>query len=247
MTTEFGKRMKLARARIDMTQEELADASGIKQSTVGSTEAHGLASQFTAEFAQALGVNAFWLATGKGDPDDGIVWPFKTVTRSFMKNLTPEQLEAIEKFLLTNTNSNSIRKKTTKPASSKTLSGIPIIESRYLSTDKQSVTETLTNTQLNTEKVVLEPTSLLPRLALSVEESKALSASQNRLLLQFFQARIEIDTNEAIIEAKLKAKALTHVTVPPRPKDADSRGSTQSKVNHGPTVFVSKQPRKKRS
>lgn len=61
-------RIKEARKDAKLTQIELADRSGVKQSTISDLE-RGVSRGTTslAQLASALGVSALWLETGKGD------------------------------------------------------------------------------------------------------------------------------------------------------------------------------------
>lgn len=69
--TEFGQRVLAARTHAQMTQHTLAKAAGMSQGTLGETEKQALSSTFTAQIAKATGVNAYWLATGKGQMLEG--------------------------------------------------------------------------------------------------------------------------------------------------------------------------------
>lgn len=66
MPTDFGARLRLAMHNAGMGQTDLARAVGIKQSTVGTALTEGNGSRHTAQMAHALGVDAYWLATGEG-------------------------------------------------------------------------------------------------------------------------------------------------------------------------------------
>lgn len=63
----IGKRIKEAREELGISQEELAKFVGIKQPTLSALES-GKAKSTTniASFAKKLGVNAYWLETGRG-------------------------------------------------------------------------------------------------------------------------------------------------------------------------------------
>ncbi|MBN8493226.1 MAG: helix-turn-helix transcriptional regulator [Burkholderiales bacterium] len=66
MTTEFGRRLAKARDHAGLTQDELAAAADMAQSTLAHAEKHGHGSRKTPQLAAACGVNAHWLATGEG-------------------------------------------------------------------------------------------------------------------------------------------------------------------------------------
>ena len=64
----IGKRIKEAREEAGLTQEELAKAAGVAQSTIGGLESErNPGSSRTAEIAAVLGVEPLWLAAGKGE------------------------------------------------------------------------------------------------------------------------------------------------------------------------------------
>lgn len=63
----IGSRVKLARKAAKLTQAELASRSGLKQSTISDLEVgKSQGTTYIASLATALGVNALWLETGKG-------------------------------------------------------------------------------------------------------------------------------------------------------------------------------------
>ncbi|KVC45183.1 repressor [Burkholderia diffusa] len=65
----YGKRLRAARKGARLTQKQLADKVGLKQATISELENDEYdGSAKTAAIADALGVNALWLAEGKGDP-----------------------------------------------------------------------------------------------------------------------------------------------------------------------------------
>lgn len=66
MSSEFGKRLKLARERAGLTQPQLASLVPMAQSTLASAESGGDGSRLTARLAHHCGVDAYWLATGEG-------------------------------------------------------------------------------------------------------------------------------------------------------------------------------------
>lgn len=67
MATEYGKRLRLARKESGFTQEAAALKTGIRQSTISTAEREGAGSAETPVYAEAYGVNALWLANGKGE------------------------------------------------------------------------------------------------------------------------------------------------------------------------------------
>jgi transcriptional regulator with XRE-family HTH domain len=64
----IGTRLKQARKAAQLTQIELAAKSGLKQSTISDLEkGKSSGSTSVAALAQALGVSALWLETGRGE------------------------------------------------------------------------------------------------------------------------------------------------------------------------------------
>jgi len=68
--TPYGERLRAARLRADLTQEQLSKRVGISQSTLNELESKGQGSMYTAQLAYALGVRALWLASGEGGMED---------------------------------------------------------------------------------------------------------------------------------------------------------------------------------
>lgn len=67
MTTGFGTRLRLQRKALGLTQEDLAQRSGVKQVSISRIERGDQEqSVHTPRLADALGVSATWLATGQG-------------------------------------------------------------------------------------------------------------------------------------------------------------------------------------
>ena len=67
MTTEYGKRLKLARKHAGLTQKELAPLAGMSQSNLSELETISHRSGYTTQLAQACCVDPHWLATGDGE------------------------------------------------------------------------------------------------------------------------------------------------------------------------------------
>ena len=67
MTTDYGSRLRAARKLAGFTQNDLSKATGIPQSTISTAERLGNGSSDSPVYARACGVDALWLATGKGD------------------------------------------------------------------------------------------------------------------------------------------------------------------------------------
>lgn len=67
----FSERLAWARTQKNMTQQELADATGMRQSAISALESSDRPTSRTRKMAligQTLGVNPNWLSTGRGDP-----------------------------------------------------------------------------------------------------------------------------------------------------------------------------------
>lgn len=72
---KYGERLRLAREHAGLTQQELAEKTGnvTSQMNVSKLErGDATGSQFTAQFADACGVRAMWLAEEQGDMVDGL-------------------------------------------------------------------------------------------------------------------------------------------------------------------------------
>lgn len=66
MATEYGMRLRAARKHANLTQVKLSELTGIAQSTISTAEREGHGSSETPVYAKVCGVDAHWLATGKG-------------------------------------------------------------------------------------------------------------------------------------------------------------------------------------
>ncbi|RQR68965.1 XRE family transcriptional regulator [Burkholderia sp. Bp9012] len=65
----YGKRLRSARKNAQLTQKQLADRVNLTQATISELENDEYdGSAKTPAMANVLGVNALWLAEGKGDP-----------------------------------------------------------------------------------------------------------------------------------------------------------------------------------
>ena len=67
MTTDYGKRLKLARKHARLTQKQLAPLAGMSQSNLSELETISHRSGYTSQLALACGVDPHWLATGDGE------------------------------------------------------------------------------------------------------------------------------------------------------------------------------------
>lgn len=68
--TPFGERLRTARLRANLSQEDLAKVVGIAQSTIAAAENTGQGTTKIVPIAKALGVRAEWLADGTGEMVD---------------------------------------------------------------------------------------------------------------------------------------------------------------------------------
>lgn len=65
--TPFGERAESCRRRAGLTQKEVCEKLGIRQSTLGDIETKNEGSNYTAQLAHLYKVDAYWLATGEGE------------------------------------------------------------------------------------------------------------------------------------------------------------------------------------
>lgn len=73
MINSFRERLKYARTKKQYSQQELADKSGVSQSTIGSYESgERCSSRNIAQIAAVLGVSPYWLETGKGEENPAL-------------------------------------------------------------------------------------------------------------------------------------------------------------------------------
>jgi transcriptional regulator with XRE-family HTH domain len=72
----IGERVRIARKEAGLTQAELSVKAGIKQPTLSELErGDSRSSTSLPSIAAALGVNAFWLETGRGSKKPGVDLP----------------------------------------------------------------------------------------------------------------------------------------------------------------------------
>ncbi|WP_296643149.1 helix-turn-helix transcriptional regulator [Thiobacillus sp. 65-1402] len=72
---KYGERLRTARVHAKLTQQQLADRINnvCTQENISKLErSDATGSEFTAQFAEACGVRAMWLAEGQGDMVDGL-------------------------------------------------------------------------------------------------------------------------------------------------------------------------------
>lgn len=71
----LAERLAWARVQKELSQQELAKLSGVSQSTIGNLESGTrLSARRILNIAEALGVNASWLADGVGEPFQATKW-----------------------------------------------------------------------------------------------------------------------------------------------------------------------------
>lgn len=101
METTLARRLKEARTKRGMRQEDLAKASGLKQSDISKIE-NGLILKTTGvvALARALRCDPEWLATGEGEMASEKVWPFVLLKADDVMSLDPDDLETVEKVAL---------------------------------------------------------------------------------------------------------------------------------------------------
>ena len=93
-TTDYGARLRQARAHAKMTQAKAAEELAMSQGTLSELERQGHGSTYTAALASLFGVNSLWLETGAGnmlDPEQSPISPRETALLEFFRALTPEQ------------------------------------------------------------------------------------------------------------------------------------------------------------
>lgn len=97
----LAKRVKASRAERGMRQEDLAKASGLKQSDISKIE-NGLILKTTGivALARALRCDPEWLATGEGQMTSEHVWPFVVLKADQLLTLHPDDLATVEKVAL---------------------------------------------------------------------------------------------------------------------------------------------------
>lgn len=75
VSMKYGQRLKLARKHAKLSQQGLADRIGnlCSQENISKLErGDATGSEYTAQFAEACGVRAMWLATEEGEMTDGL-------------------------------------------------------------------------------------------------------------------------------------------------------------------------------
>lgn len=99
MKLNYGDRLRLAREHKNLTQEQLAEKSGVKQGTISKIErGDQQSSGFDAELAFCLDVHAMWLKTGRNEfePDwitQGLPKEIKEETTSYTVTKKEKQPE----------------------------------------------------------------------------------------------------------------------------------------------------------
>lgn len=98
----YGQRLKSARQAAKLTQEQLALKAGLRQGTISELENDNYAgSSKTAELAEALGIDALWLAQGIGDRvvGSGVIGASSASLASAVVAASPAAKEAIRAIL----------------------------------------------------------------------------------------------------------------------------------------------------
>lgn len=94
----IGQRLKQVRKELGLTQMELAARVGLKQSTLSDLELGKSAGTTNlAVVANAIGVNALWLETGRGERAQGVA---KDAGQDRLTIDTPEEMRLLTAFRL---------------------------------------------------------------------------------------------------------------------------------------------------
>lgn len=93
--SEFGQRLFDERQKAGKSQEQLAKAAGIAQSTLTEAENKGQGSAAVTKLARALGVDAHWLATGEGLRKP-VASPFTQELQERLSQLPAEEARRLE-------------------------------------------------------------------------------------------------------------------------------------------------------
>lgn len=73
LNMNYGERLKISREFANITQKQLAEASGVSQANISKLEiGDATGSEFTVQFAITCGVRPEWLALGTGEMSDGL-------------------------------------------------------------------------------------------------------------------------------------------------------------------------------
>lgn len=97
--SDFGARLRAARLDADVSQEDLAKAAGLAQSSVTELERSGQGSAAVTRMARKLNVDAHWLATGEGDRRNRGQWPFDLFDQADFMLIPREYRERVENEL----------------------------------------------------------------------------------------------------------------------------------------------------
>lgn len=85
--TSLSSRVRTLRRQLDMTQQELADLCGLKQSDISKIESGRIqATTAIASLAKSLRCDPYWLETGVGNQHES-GWPFPHVDRALWDDL----------------------------------------------------------------------------------------------------------------------------------------------------------------
>lgn len=104
----YAERLTRALDHAGKSRAELARAIGVSPQAIGGLMS-GATKALTAEnnfkAARALGVSAYWLATGEGTESDGDSagpegWPFRRIDHAKVKALSPARLAELETAVL---------------------------------------------------------------------------------------------------------------------------------------------------
>jgi len=118
----YGERLRTARKAAKLSQEQLAAKTGhaCTQANISKLESgEATGSEYTAHLARALSVDAYWLATGKGDPQlpggvQTVLRPQETDLLYLFRRLTvAQQHEYLDRLAETTSENEAILKELT--------------------------------------------------------------------------------------------------------------------------------------
>lgn len=95
---DAGQRIAWARKRADISQQDLADAAGVRFQAISAWEVgrnKTVKSEFLAPLARALDVDLVWLLTGEGSPDR----LHNALLEARISALSPEQQALITRLI----------------------------------------------------------------------------------------------------------------------------------------------------
>lgn len=108
--TTFGDRVKMARKKMNLTQETLAKKIGVSQGTITHIEnGRNQESRYTVELARALNVSAEWLSHGRGGMASDS-WFFSSISVQDFIDLPDSIKEDIEDYINLKIQKNKLKR-----------------------------------------------------------------------------------------------------------------------------------------